>query len=78
MWVKKLVPDHAVNCLRYNTGGLFTDLRSYKMGKTKAWYLVSKRELEMDRLCEINNIYIHDSLCCILKTKTKLVLQLKR
>lgn len=42
MWVKKLVPNHAVNCLRYNTGGLFTDLRSYKMGKTKDWHLVSK------------------------------------
>lgn len=55
MWVKGLVPNHAVNCLRYNTGGLFTDLRSYKMGKTKARHLVSKRELEMDRLCKINN-----------------------
>lgn len=55
MWVKELVPNHAANCLRYNTGGLFTDLRSYKMGKSKAQHLVSKRELEMDRLCKINN-----------------------
>lgn len=55
MWGKELVPNHAVNCLRYNTGGLFTDLRSCKTRKTKARHLVSKTELEMDRLCKINN-----------------------
>ena len=52
--VKELVPNLSVSCLRYNSGGLFTEPRFCAMGKT-AWHPASKAELCTYRIYRTNN-----------------------